>query len=77
MLRRGRNGRARHLVWSEIWQETDFMAVIQTSDTEECEGQTISQVRHWCLESRKRVMCEQRSVEKYDCETHCAVEPLD
>uniref|UniRef100_A0A665V372 SPRY domain-containing SOCS box protein 3 n=1 Tax=Echeneis naucrates TaxID=173247 RepID=A0A665V372_ECHNA len=40
MLRRGRNGRALHLAWSEIRQETDAMAVIQTLDEEEKEGQT-------------------------------------
>lgn len=45
MLRRGRSGRARHLAWSETRQETDAMAVIQTSDREEWEGQTSTQVR--------------------------------
>ncbi|XP_031171334.1 SPRY domain-containing SOCS box protein 3 [Sander lucioperca] len=44
MLRRGRNGRARHLAWSEIRQETDVMAVIQTRDREEWEGQTTTQI---------------------------------
>ncbi|XP_035521799.1 SPRY domain-containing SOCS box protein 3 isoform X1 [Morone saxatilis] len=44
MLRRGRNGRARHLAWSETRQETDAMAVIQTSDREEWEGQTTTQI---------------------------------
>lgn len=46
MLRRGRNGPARHLAWSEARQETDAMAVIQTPDKEEWEGQTATQVRH-------------------------------
>ncbi|XP_045924782.1 SPRY domain-containing SOCS box protein 3 isoform X1 [Micropterus dolomieu] len=44
MLRRGRNGRARHLAWSEPRHETDAMAVIQTSDREEWEGQTTTQI---------------------------------
>ncbi|XP_047464394.1 SPRY domain-containing SOCS box protein 3-like isoform X2 [Mugil cephalus] len=43
MLRRGRNGRARHLAWSETRQEADAMAVIQTSDSKEWEGQAASQ----------------------------------
>lgn len=42
MLRRGRNGRARHLPWSEMWQETDAMAVIQTVDRDELEGQMMT-----------------------------------
>lgn len=46
MLRRGRNGLVRHLAWSETRQETDAMAVIQTPDKEEWEGQTATQVRH-------------------------------
>lgn len=44
MLRRGRNGRARHLAWSQTWQETDAMAVIQSSDREEQEGLTVAQI---------------------------------
>ncbi|TDG98236.1 hypothetical protein EPR50_G00215150 [Perca flavescens] len=44
MLRRSRNGRARHLAWSETRQETDVMAVIQTRDREEWEGQTTTQI---------------------------------
>ncbi|XP_063337447.1 SPRY domain-containing SOCS box protein 3-like isoform X2 [Pelmatolapia mariae] len=44
MLRRGRNGRARHLAWSQTWQETDAMAVIQSSDREEQEGRTVAQI---------------------------------
>ncbi|XP_035798858.2 SPRY domain-containing SOCS box protein 3-like [Amphiprion ocellaris] len=44
MLRRGRNGRAVHLAWSEPRQGTDAMAAIQTSDTEEWEGQTRPQM---------------------------------
>ncbi|KAM8730142.1 SPRY domain-containing SOCS box protein 3 [Acanthopagrus schlegelii] len=44
MLRRGRNGPARHLAWSEARQETDAMAVIQTPDKEEWEGQTATQM---------------------------------
>ncbi|XP_042252623.1 SPRY domain-containing SOCS box protein 3 isoform X2 [Thunnus maccoyii] len=44
MLRRGRNGRARHLAWSETRQETDAMAVIQISDREEWESQTTTQI---------------------------------
>lgn len=46
MLRRGRNGRARHVAWNEIRQEADDMDVIQTLDSEEWEGQTTTQVRH-------------------------------
>ncbi|XP_068439415.1 SPRY domain-containing SOCS box protein 3 [Clinocottus analis] len=44
MLRRGKNGRTRHLAWSETRQETDAMAVIQTSDRQEWEGQTTTQI---------------------------------
>ncbi|XP_022598818.1 SPRY domain-containing SOCS box protein 3-like isoform X1 [Seriola dumerili] len=44
MLRRGRNGRTRHLAWSEIRQETDAMEVIQTLDREQWEGQTTTQI---------------------------------
>ncbi|XP_039879419.1 SPRY domain-containing SOCS box protein 3-like isoform X3 [Simochromis diagramma] len=44
MLRRGRNGRARHLAWGQTWQETDAMAVIQSSDREEQEGRTVAQI---------------------------------
>uniref|UniRef100_A0A3Q2W2Z4 SPRY domain-containing SOCS box protein 3 n=1 Tax=Haplochromis burtoni TaxID=8153 RepID=A0A3Q2W2Z4_HAPBU len=44
MLRRGRNGRARHLAWSQTWQETDAMAVIQSSDREEQEGRKVAQI---------------------------------
>ncbi|KAK2820268.1 hypothetical protein Q5P01_023227 [Channa striata] len=43
-LRRVRNGRARHLAWSESRQETDAMAVIQTLDREEDEGQPMTQI---------------------------------
>ncbi|XP_026206888.1 SPRY domain-containing SOCS box protein 3 [Anabas testudineus] len=50
MLRRGRNGRARHLAWSETRQETDTLAVIQTSDTEEREGQIMTQITDLELE---------------------------
>ncbi|XP_039472457.1 SPRY domain-containing SOCS box protein 3 isoform X2 [Oreochromis aureus] len=46
MLRRGRNGRARHLAWNQTWQETDAMAVIQSSDREEQEGQTAAQISY-------------------------------
>ncbi|XP_054454820.1 SPRY domain-containing SOCS box protein 3 [Anoplopoma fimbria] len=44
MLRRGRNGRARHVAWSETQQETEAMAVIQTSDRQEWGGQTTTQI---------------------------------
>ncbi|XP_070707756.1 SPRY domain-containing SOCS box protein 3 [Pempheris klunzingeri] len=44
MLRRGRNGRARHLAWSETRQETDVVAAIQTLDRKEWEGQTTTQI---------------------------------
>ncbi|XP_042081950.1 SPRY domain-containing SOCS box protein 3 isoform X4 [Haplochromis burtoni] len=47
MLRRGRNGRARHLAWSQTWQETDAMAVIQSSDREEQEGRKVAQLYCW------------------------------
>ncbi|XP_039879418.1 SPRY domain-containing SOCS box protein 3-like isoform X2 [Simochromis diagramma] len=47
MLRRGRNGRARHLAWGQTWQETDAMAVIQSSDREEQEGRTVAQLYCW------------------------------
>ncbi|CAI5659149.1 SPRY domain-containing SOCS box protein 3 isoform X2 [Oreochromis niloticus] len=46
MLRRGRNRRARHLAWNQTWQETDAMAVIQSSDREEQEGQTVAQISY-------------------------------
>lgn len=45
MLRRGRNGRVRHAAWSETRQETDVLAMIQTSSWEERDGQAASQVR--------------------------------
>ncbi|XP_030610567.1 SPRY domain-containing SOCS box protein 3 isoform X3 [Archocentrus centrarchus] len=44
MLRRGRNGRARHLAWSQTWQETDAMAVIHSSDREELGDQTVTKI---------------------------------
>ncbi|XP_031699701.1 SPRY domain-containing SOCS box protein 3 [Anarrhichthys ocellatus] len=44
MLRRGRSGRARHSAWSETRPETDAMEVIQTSDRQEWEGQTTTQI---------------------------------
>ncbi|XP_041829332.1 SPRY domain-containing SOCS box protein 3-like isoform X1 [Melanotaenia boesemani] len=44
MLRRGRNGRARHLGWSETRQETDVMAMVQTTDREEWDSQTVTQI---------------------------------
>ncbi|XP_028989345.1 SPRY domain-containing SOCS box protein 3 isoform X2 [Betta splendens] len=44
MLRRGRNGRSRHLAWTETRQETDTKAAVQTSDREECEGQAMTQI---------------------------------
>ncbi|XP_020493202.1 SPRY domain-containing SOCS box protein 3 isoform X1 [Labrus bergylta] len=44
MLRRGRNGRARHVALTETRHETDAMAVIQTSDREEWEGRTTTQI---------------------------------
>lgn len=44
MLRKGRNGRTRHLVRSEVWQDTDGLALIQTSEQEEQEGQPMVQV---------------------------------
>lgn len=46
MLRRGRNGRARQLAWSESQLETDAMAVIQTSERaeEEREGHLRTQI---------------------------------
>lgn len=47
MLRRGRSGRARHLAWGETRHETDVMAVVETSDREERESQTVTQVRYW------------------------------
>lgn len=54
MLRRGRNGRVRHVAWSETRQETDVMATIQTSGWEERDGQTASQVRHWKNNTKQR-----------------------
>ncbi|XP_069011862.1 SPRY domain-containing SOCS box protein 3 [Embiotoca jacksoni] len=44
MLRRGRNGRARHLARSDTRQETDAVAVIQKPDRGECEDQTVTQI---------------------------------
>ncbi|KAK9530515.1 hypothetical protein VZT92_012011 [Zoarces viviparus] len=44
MLRRGRDGRARHSAWSETRQETDAVEVIQTSDRQKWEGQTTTQI---------------------------------
>ncbi|KAM6897798.1 SPRY domain-containing SOCS box protein 3 isoform 2-T2 [Xenentodon cancila] len=44
MLRRGRNGKARHLAWSETWYETDAMAVAEISDREERECQAATQI---------------------------------
>ncbi|XP_056881153.1 SPRY domain-containing SOCS box protein 3-like isoform X2 [Takifugu flavidus] len=44
MLRKGRNGRTRHLVWSEVWQDTDALALIQTSEQEEQEGRPMVQM---------------------------------
>lgn len=62
MLRRGRNGRARHLAWSQTRQETDAMAVIQISDREEWESQTTTtQVRIGFVgvkQKKKWVICE-------------------
>ncbi|XP_029978239.1 SPRY domain-containing SOCS box protein 3 isoform X2 [Sphaeramia orbicularis] len=43
MLRRRRNGRVRHLAWSDARPETDAMAAIQTLDREEWEGQETTQ----------------------------------
>ncbi|CAJ1080907.1 SPRY domain-containing SOCS box protein 3-like [Xyrichtys novacula] len=44
MLRRGRNGRARHVASSEARHETDAMAVIQTPDREDWEGRIMTQI---------------------------------
>ncbi|KAM9837647.1 SPRY domain-containing SOCS box protein 3 [Aulostomus maculatus] len=44
MLRRGRNGRARYLAWSETQQDPDAMIVIQMSDREEWESQSTAQI---------------------------------
>uniref|UniRef100_H3D5I7 SPRY domain-containing SOCS box protein 3 n=1 Tax=Tetraodon nigroviridis TaxID=99883 RepID=H3D5I7_TETNG len=44
MLRRGRNGRARHLFRNETWQDADALAPIQTPEQEEQEGLPMGQV---------------------------------
>ncbi|XP_028286253.1 SPRY domain-containing SOCS box protein 3-like [Parambassis ranga] len=44
MLRRDRNGQARHLAWSESQRETDAMALIQMSDRDEWEDLTVTQI---------------------------------
>ncbi|KAM9716486.1 SPRY domain-containing SOCS box protein 3 [Menidia menidia] len=44
MLRRSRSGRARHLAYIETRQEADVMASVQTSDKEEQERQTATQI---------------------------------
>ncbi|XP_026172108.1 SPRY domain-containing SOCS box protein 3 [Mastacembelus armatus] len=60
MLRRGRNGRARHLAWSETRQETDTVAVIQILNREEGEGQTVTQISN--LESGMEYMASSHTV---------------
>ncbi|CAG04338.1 unnamed protein product, partial [Tetraodon nigroviridis] len=45
MLRRGRNGRARHLFRNETWQDADALAPIQTPEQEEQEGLPMGQMR--------------------------------
>lgn len=45
MLRRGRNSRARHLARSDTRQETDVMAADCSTDSDEQESQTLTQVR--------------------------------
>lgn len=44
MLRRGKNGRTRHLFRNETWQDADALALIQTSEQEEQEGPPMVQV---------------------------------
>uniref|UniRef100_A0A667X609 SPRY domain-containing SOCS box protein 3 n=1 Tax=Myripristis murdjan TaxID=586833 RepID=A0A667X609_9TELE len=43
MLRRGRNGHTRHLVWIETLRDTEAMAVVQPYETEDWEDQTTTQ----------------------------------
>lgn len=54
MLRRGRNGRVQHVAWSETRQETDVLALIQTSGREEQDGQAATQVRNWKNNKKQR-----------------------
>ncbi|XP_029934335.1 SPRY domain-containing SOCS box protein 3 isoform X2 [Myripristis murdjan] len=44
MLRRGRNGHTRHLVWIETLRDTEAMAVVQPYETEDWEDQTTTQI---------------------------------
>lgn len=81
MLRRGRNGRARHLAWSEPRLETDAMAEIQTSDREELAGQTMTQISDMameedCLDSAQAVSAEAAvpSTEPVTGESFCLCE---
>ncbi|KAM7370913.1 hypothetical protein PAMP_010423 [Pampus punctatissimus] len=60
MLRRGRNGWARHLAWSETRQEADAMAVIPISDREEWESQTTTQISE--LESEVDYLASSQTV---------------
>lgn len=48
MLRKGRNSRGQHLVWSETQQETSVKTEVKMSDREEWEQQLVTEVRPEC-----------------------------
>lgn len=45
MLRKGRNSRGQHLVWSETQQDADVMTDVKMSDREEWDQQLVTEVR--------------------------------
>ncbi|XP_029953527.1 SPRY domain-containing SOCS box protein 3 [Salarias fasciatus] len=81
MLRRGRNGRARHLAWGEPRLEADAMAAIQTVDTQEREGQSMTQIsdvamEEDCLDGARSALAEEAlpSTEPVTGESFCRCE---